>query len=305
MYRWQTIRTTEQSGPELAHSLSVSPFSPPTQHHHYHPSCTGVYRLIVGAGRQEQLGGKQWKRLLAGAPLPPRPAAASLASASHRGTATPKTSKAQPNLHSNPLAMLLAVVFVQALAALALVSGSPLHGLVRDPASGFVVTPAGLVHPSCVTRSRSGDHIIDLPSENRDFFIVQSADGNTRRVLRCTAANAWRPLRSAANGEADGWQAFTSFNNVGNKTFDAFLGTMSVPKTPSSGFGFSSRVLFYFTGLQSDNWVPENAGPFDNVPPGFDIIQPVVCFFSSSLFWRLLLPLPANCKLGRRRDFAD
>jgi len=74
----------------------------------------------------------------------------------------------------------------------------------------------------------------------------------------------------------DGWQVWTAFNNPNNASFDAFLGDFNVPQSPSNWDG--SALLYMFTGLQNDNWVPI-PGEYDT-PPGFDIIQPVLQYGS-------------------------
>ncbi len=71
----------------------------------------------------------------------------------------------------------------------------------------------------------------------------------------------------------DGWQVWSAFNNINNATFTAFLGSFNVPDDP--GWSESEGgILYMFTGLQNDNWVPI---PNEwNTPPYFDIIQPVL-----------------------------
>jgi hypothetical protein len=169
--------------------------------------------------------------------------------------------------------------------AVACVTAS-LEQFVRDAATGRVVTPVGLVHPRCMAQMNHGDHIIEGSAEMPTHIV--SADGEIRFLPQCAKkypkeVSQRLPLafsRSGSNSmEADGWQAFTSFQNPGNKSFEVFTSNMSVPSTPEH-VGFSS-VLFLFPGLQNYNWIPEHASPFDNVPPGFDIIQPVLQVGSS------------------------
>jgi len=68
--------------------------------------------------------------------------------------------------------------------------------------------------------------------------------------------------------EYDGWLAYTSFERSGKESFDTFLGYFTVPNNPAN----YPEVLYIFTGLQNDDWVPL----VDPEPSVFDIIQPVL-----------------------------
>jgi len=86
----------------------------------------------------------------------------------------------------------------------------------------------------------------------------------------------------------NGWQAWTAFNNANNATFDAFLGYFDTPSAPSN-FPLTG-ILYTFTGLQNDNWVPDFTPT--NAPPTFNIIQPVLQYGAGSengggLYWGL------------------
>lgn len=121
-----------------------------------------------------------------------------------------------------------------------------------------------------------GDHIVE--QEHQTLIFKQ---GQLVQSLPLCEFSPCRDQshRSKKEDRADGWQTFTSFSLPNNASFSAFLGTFNVPAVPQHTYG---QTLFHFTGLQSDDWVPMHAPPFDNVPPSFDIIQPVLQYGSSS-----------------------
>jgi len=84
-------------------------------------------------------------------------------------------------------------------------------------------------------------------------------------------------LRAAPD---DGWQVWSTFQHPNNDTFVSFYGLFNVPGTPTSWDPTDEGILYMFTGLQSDNWVPINNEP--PAPPTFDIIQPVIQFGGGS-----------------------
>lgn len=73
----------------------------------------------------------------------------------------------------------------------------------------------------------------------------------------------------------DGWLAYTQWKYGGaSQSIDKFIGSFSVPDEPAS----TPDVLYVFTGLQSDDWVPI----VDPTVPNFDIIQPVLQYPANS-----------------------
>lgn len=66
-------------------------------------------------------------------------------------------------------------------------------------------------------------------------------------------------------GAYDGWLAYTQWEHKAG--IDTFLGSFSTPKASKS----APTVLYIFTGLQDDDWVPLLSPP----PKNFDILQPV------------------------------
>jgi len=73
---------------------------------------------------------------------------------------------------------------------------------------------------------------------------------------------------------------WSSYNTPDNSSFTSFLGNFNVPDAPPKWPVLDDGILYMFTGLQNDNWVP--APPNDPTPPGFDIIQPVLQYGGGS-----------------------
>jgi len=153
----------------------------------------------------------------------------------------------------------------------------------------YVRTPKGLAWDKCVIKVPSGTHIIQ---EEGKAVKLEYPDGKYEFVKPCSKKvlpqNHFTKKSNlkARDSPDDGWQAWTAFNNINNATFDVFTGSFSVPPVPN---GWDGGILYMFTGLQNDNWVPIN-GEFPT-PPGFDIIQPVLQFGQSPAgggsFWAL------------------
>jgi len=79
----------------------------------------------------------------------------------------------------------------------------------------------------------------------------------------------------------EGWQSWASFNTPNNETFTSFLGYFTTPNAPPAWAKFDDAILYLFTGLQSDNWVPDYDVPV-TPPSNFDIIQPVIQYGGGS-----------------------
>jgi len=143
----------------------------------------------------------------------------------------------------------------------------------------YVRTPQGLVWNTCMRQVPSGTHIITTAEQTVAIF----PDESVHVIPKCpkkTIPNAPKTKKSTIaqrDSPDDGWQVWTAFNNNDNVTFDSFLGKFSVPQSPQNWDG---GILYMFTGLQNDNWVPVN-GEFPT-PPGFDIIQPVLQYGGDS-----------------------
>jgi len=139
-------------------------------------------------------------------------------------------------------------------------------------------TPFGLGWSECTHEVPSGTHII----EGEDYTKLIFPNGEHQILGKCDKPfirNGQVPNKEKRDSPDDGWQVWTAFNNYNNATFTSFLGSFNVPTNPEWG-GEESGILYMFTGLQNDNWVPiPNEWP---TPPYFDIIQPVLQYGGDS-----------------------
>eukprot|EP01091_Cochliopodium_minus_P002432 TRINITY_DN12294_c0_g1_i1.p1 TRINITY_DN12294_c0_g1~~TRINITY_DN12294_c0_g1_i1.p1 ORF type:complete len:302 (-),score=66.40 TRINITY_DN12294_c0_g1_i1:52-957(-) len=147
--------------------------------------------------------------------------------------------------------------------------------------SKSIPTPMGRIPEECVHEVESGSEI----QERNGFTYVKSPDGTLRLLNSCIynvhkliaehkKANYKKFNRTNSPLEYDGWLAYTSYERSNKATFDTFLGYFSVPNNPSN----DPEVLYIFTGLQNNDWVPL----VDPEPSVFDIIQPVLQYPASS-----------------------
>jgi hypothetical protein len=106
-------------------------------------------------------------------------------------------------------------------------------------AAHYVATPGGWSWSECVFEVESSSHIIDLHDRGA---VILHPNGTSTMLPRCkrpflrqtTNPNVpTRPAEPVAKS-ANGWQAWTAYNNAGNLTFDAFLGFFDVPAAPIS-----------------------------------------------------------------------
>jgi len=163
---------------------------------------------------------------------------------------------------------------------------------VAVAAARYLPTPGGLaVWHECFHEVKSGDHIDDRGLAG---VWVTGTDGLTRKLPSCSRPTIPRSrARRAANPSASvnlqGWQTWTSFNNFNNASFTTFNGNFTVPSAPTQWpTNPDSAVIYVFTGLQNDNWVPNGLEPV--TPTEFEIIQPVLQFGGGSVngggkFW--------------------
>jgi len=135
----------------------------------------------------------------------------------------------------------------------------------------YLRTPGGLGWSSCIYQIPNGAHIkTDLKGKT-----TVTHEGIVEEYPACS-----KPFKRNVRSEQvnkrdspdDGWQVWTSWNNPDNATFTAFLGDFNVPKSPANWDG---GILYMFTGLQNDNWIPYQ-GNSSNPPETFEIIQPVL-----------------------------
>jgi len=155
-------------------------------------------------------------------------------------------------------------------------------GVIGASFARYVQTPQGRVWHSCVHKVEVGTHVHEDPDLGVTRLI--SPDGGVRVLPRCPMPTI-RNVRSgakfaSATAPLSGWQVWTTFQHPSNATFETFLGNFTVPKTPASWPASDEAILYMFTGLQSDNWVPIAKEP--NPPASFDIIQPVLQYGGDS-----------------------
>jgi len=138
----------------------------------------------------------------------------------------------------------------------------------------YMRTPLGLGWSNCQYLLNNGDHII---TDESGTTTVISNNGETRThppceqpfIPRVTSRGEEKVKRDAPD---DGWQVWASYNNANNATFTAFLGNFVVPEDPANWD--ESGILYMFTGLQNDNWIPYPGN--GSAPQAFEIIQPVL-----------------------------
>jgi hypothetical protein len=125
--------------------------------------------------------------------------------------------------------------------------------------AGYVVTPFGYFHPSCVQNIAEGEAL--LPNGQ-----VQHSDGSVTAKTTCNypryAADG-TPKVAAAKQQApeiSGWIESASVTAPTNKSFSALLATSTVPSQPRADDG---QVLYLFPG-------------FEDISNVESILQPVI-----------------------------
>eukprot|EP01100_Stratorugosa_tubuloviscum_P013622 TRINITY_DN692_c1_g1_i1.p1 TRINITY_DN692_c1_g1~~TRINITY_DN692_c1_g1_i1.p1 ORF type:complete len:343 (+),score=167.65 TRINITY_DN692_c1_g1_i1:57-1031(+) len=140
--------------------------------------------------------------------------------------------------------------------------------------AGWLRTPIGLAHPSCVHILESGTQIFDEEGTTK----IQVGSGEKIELPKCDFPVVFpadgRPTPQA--GFAPGWQVWTTARSTSN-SFDGFYGLFTVPNEPKTYVG---QTLFMFTGLQNEDWVPGPNSP--PAPSDFEIIQPVLQYGPSA-----------------------
>ena len=132
------------------------------------------------------------------------------------------------------------------------------HGaLVRhntDAGGGFTVR-----HPSIGTAT-----IAPCRSPRRASAAPTTSPAAPAASAAPAAPAAPAVIGDAATGFKGGWQVYAK-QNVGS-SLTGFTGTWTVPDAPAV---YTGQTVFLFTGLQSSDWVPPDAGPKGK----FDIIR--------------------------------
>jgi hypothetical protein len=130
----------------------------------------------------------------------------------------------------------------------------------------------------------SGSHVIEkdgvetITYSNGEKFVIPACD--KPRLRNPTSSSSKKPVGAPETDAPDsGWQVWTTYQ-TSTATFTLFNGLFTVPDTPLQWGAANSGILYFFTGLQSDNWVPIAHEP--PAPSNFDIIQPVLQYGGGS-----------------------
>ncbi len=119
---------------------------------------------------------------------------------------------------------------------------------------GYVITPFGYFHPTCVQSIDSGE----TASGNASCSYPRYApDGTPRPQASATAPTP----------EINGWIESTNIVAPKNRSFSAIYNSNIVPSSPSNDEG---QTLFFFPGLEDVN------------DPNTSILQPVLAYYGGS-----------------------
>jgi len=148
---------------------------------------------------------------------------------------------------------------------------------------GYQATPFGFIRAECHHSVPSGAHLERRADGAMDVMVGARVVGVLpkcpyvreemffQRPIAAPTTTTKRQFPSDYNG----WLAYTQWQYP-NQTIDRFLGSFTVSDNPAS----DPDVLYIFTGLQNDDWVPI----VDPLPMIFDIIQPVLQYPADSGF---------------------
>jgi hypothetical protein len=142
--------------------------------------------------------------------------------------------------------------------------------------AGHKSTPWGFIREECHHSVPSGSVL--EPSKAGGFDVL--VDGaRVAHLPKCPFPREEmfhrRERRRQFPSDYDGWLAYTQWKYAGqSQSIDKFIGSFTVPDMPAS----TPDVLYVFTGLQDDDFVPI----VDPSEPNFDIIQPVLQYPADS-----------------------
>ena len=106
---------------------------------------------------------------------------------------------------------------------------------------GYVITPFGYFHPSCVRQLTEGETLLA-------DGIIQHADGTLENVLACDYPRYTASGEIVTTGEPptiNGW--IESANTTTTTSYGALTATWIVPPAPTSNHG---QTLYFFPGLE-------------------------------------------------------
>lgn len=145
----------------------------------------------------------------------------------------------------------------------------------------YIRVPGGLMmHKDCIHNVRSGSHIID--NENDGVYL------NDIKIPSCKHKPIFNSdlgihKEQSSSLPANGWQTWTSYQHPNNSTFTVFNGNFSVPAAPLDwGNTPKAAIVYIFTGLQNENWIPNSGGLPIGASKDFEIIQPVLQYGGGS-----------------------
>jgi hypothetical protein len=115
---------------------------------------------------------------------------------------------------------------------------------------GFVVTPFGYFHPSCIKQLATGDVM------HGDDMLIQNADGTSESMLTCgydhySSSGEAIPVEFKDDPSTKPYITHEWMVDVYGSTSSSSYGAITAKwKVPSAPPTKSSQVLYYFTGLE-------------------------------------------------------
>ncbi len=156
--------------------------------------------------------------------------------------------------------LLIALLTLAASVSAQVAAGPNRPGNVPD---GYVVTPFGYFHSSCVQTVASSDTLLaDGRVQHKDGTVSSAATCNYPRYAHDGTPKVASQAKAQAQApEVNGWIESTSIVAPTNKSFSGLWDSSIVPSQPRSNDG---QVLFFFPGLEDIN------------DPNTSILQPVL-----------------------------
>jgi NHL repeat len=115
---------------------------------------------------------------------------------------------------------------------------------------GYVITPFGYFHPSCVLRLKQGETLL------ADGLILRHADGTLQNIPVCSYPHYAASGEIASAGATkvdsptiDGWVEYASVTT--NSSFGEIVATWTVPPAPTTTS--DGQVVYFFPGMEDSN----------------------------------------------------
>jgi hypothetical protein len=114
---------------------------------------------------------------------------------------------------------------------------------------GYVITPFGYFHPSCMLQLAEGDTLLS------NGLVIQHANGTLENVAPCgyphyTASGEMLSAGAGAQPPAIGHSWIESASVTTTKSYGELIATWTVPPGPASNNG---QTLYFFPGLEDSN----------------------------------------------------